>query len=183
MKLSLLFSSFLVVFLVNSELSHRSQFDPYNPDPNKPGGQKCSAVITHIVLIIHTLRLFFSRVFSPHLSNVSIYCQFFDTYAYCTIAEFVLQYSHKDKSRRQLALTTASSKTNGLLSALACMDIISLYPRFVNFRWRKDTEYGFFRCNRPRSLAARGRTMRMRSEQLWTRPLEMQQASQLELPW
>ena len=161
------------MFLVNSELLSWPQFDPYDLDPYKPGGQKCSAVITHIVLIIHTLRLFFSRVFSPHLSNVSIYCQFFDTYAYCTIAEFVLQYSHKDKSRRQLALTTASSKTNGLLSALACMDMISLYPRFFNFRWGKDSAYGFFQCNRPRSLAARGRTMRMRKKQLWTWSLEM----------
>ena len=131
---------------------------------------------------IHTLRLFFTRVFSPHLSNVSIYFQFIDMYAYCTIAEFVLQYSHKDKSRRQLALTTASSKTNGLLSALACMDMISLYPRFFNFRWGKDSAYGFFQCNRPRSLAARGRTMRMRTEQLRAWSLEMRQASQLELP-
>lgn len=31
---------------------------------------------------------------------------------------------YKDKSRRQLALATAVSKTNGLLGALACMVMI-----------------------------------------------------------
>lgn len=37
----------------------------------------------------------------------------------------MVYYSYKDKSRRQLALTTAVSKTNGLLGALACMVMIS----------------------------------------------------------
>ena len=44
----------------------------------------------------------------------------------------------KDKSRRQLALTTAVSKTNGLLGALTRMVIIPLLRCFVNFRWGKD---------------------------------------------
>ena len=51
---------------------------------------------------------------------------------------------YKDKSRRQLALTTAVSKTNGLLGALACMVMISSQLSFVNFRWGKDNEIWLF---------------------------------------
>ena len=51
---------------------------------------------------------------------------------------------YKDKSRRQLALTTAVSKTKGLLGALVCMVMIPPQPGFVNFRWGKDNEIWLF---------------------------------------
>lgn len=75
----------------------------------------------------------------PQDANMSKYFCFIDTFASCGAYSFVLEYTHKDKNRRQLALTAAVSKTNGLLGAFLRKVMISSQWRFVNFRWRKDS--------------------------------------------
>ena len=63
----------------------------------------------------------------------------------------------KTKCRCQLALTTAVSKTHGLLGALTRIFIITLTLRFVNFRWGKDNKIWLFltlQSSRPGSARA-----------------------------